>query len=289
MTQMLTRAFTQREYDLIKRTVAKDCDSSEFDMFMHICKHTGLDPLRRQIYAFVFDRDNPAKRQMVPVTAIGGWRSLAERTGNYRPDDQPPRITFDEGAKDENSNPLGIIKADVTVYKFAHGEWHSVAGEAHWEEYAPIKDGKLDYRKRGWITMPRVMIAKTAEAQALRRAWPDDFGALYEESELDRAQALDLSPSELAELGGQEKRLDKIGGPDAIMIDWLDGSAIDRVLIENAAERIDEFITENEDAPNTIAAFQDRNKHALQEFWARNPSDALEIKKCFEQVANATA
>lgn len=278
--------FSKREYELIRRTVAKDCNDAEFDLAMHICSHTGLDPLRRQIYFFVFSKDKPSDRQMVPVVAIGGLRSMAERTGTYRPDDQPPRITYDESARNEATNPLGIVKADVTVYKHAQGDWFPVAGEAYWEEYAPIKYDKLDTKKTGWIKMPRIMIAKCAEAAALRRAWPDDFAGLYEESELDRAQALDLSPSELAELGGQENRLEKIGGANAIMIDWMDGKELDRVLLKDVAERINEFITENEDAPGTLQAFQDRNKHGLQDFWARNKSDALEIKKRFEGVLN---
>lgn len=74
-----------KQLALIRRTVAKDCDAAEFDLFIHVCRAVRLDPLRRQIYAFVFGKDNPKKRQMTIVTSIGGYRSIAERTGNYRP------------------------------------------------------------------------------------------------------------------------------------------------------------------------------------------------------------
>lgn len=280
------RQFGSREMDLIKRTVAKDCEPAEFDMFMHICRHTGLDPLRRQIYAFVFHKNDRSKRQLVPVVAIAGLRAMAERTGNYRPDDRAARLEIDDKAKNPDTNPLGIIRAQVTVYKHSHGEWFPAVEEAYWDEYVPIKYNKIDAKKQGWTKMPRIMLAKCAEAKALRKAWPDDFGNLYEESELDQAQTLDLSPSEMAELGEQEKRLEKIGGADAIMIDWLDGKSIDRVLMTNTAERINQFIDENKEEKATLAVFRDRNSHALNEFWARNKSDALDIKKRFE-VAEA--
>lgn len=286
MTALTTNGqFTAKEYELIRRTVAKDCNDSEFDLAMHICRHTGLDPLRRQIYFFVFHKDDPAKRQMVPVTAIGGLRSMAERTGNYRPDENPASIRYDDTLKNTDTNPLGIVGAQVTVYKYAHGEWFPALGEAYWDEYVPLWNGKIDQKKTGWVKMPRIMIAKCAEAQALRKAWPDDFAGLYEESELDRALTMDMTPSQIAELGGQERRLEKIGGKDAIMIDWLDGKELARIPLKDVAERINAFIEENADAPNTLQAFQDRNKFSMQEFWARNKSDALEIKKRFEQVA----
>lgn len=281
--------FTSREMELMRNTVAKDCNQSEFDMFIHICKHTGLDPLRRQIYAFVFNQADPKKRQMVPVVAIGGLRSMAERTGNYRPDMDAPRIEYSDDAKNPDSNPLGIVKCNVTVYKFSHGEWFPANGEAYWDEYVPLWNDKIDQKKTGWVKMPRIMIAKCAEAAALRKAWPDDFANLYEESELDQARTLDLSPSEMADLGGQEKRLEQIGGPNAIMLDWLDGKAIDRVPLADIGDRLDRFISENASDPTTLKVFEDRNKHAMQEFWARSKSDALEIKRKLEKVYAATA
>lgn len=116
--------FSNQEMALIRNTVAKDCNESEFDMFLHICRTVGLDPLRRQIYAFVFHKDKPDKRQLTPVVAIDGLRAIAERTGNYRPDDEPPRFEYDETVKDPNTNPLGIVSCTVKVFKYAHGEWY---------------------------------------------------------------------------------------------------------------------------------------------------------------------
>ncbi len=48
------------------------------------------------------------------------------------------------------------------------------------------------------------MLAKCATMQALRAGWPDQFGGLYCEEELDRAKALDLAASELADRAREE-------------------------------------------------------------------------------------
>lgn len=318
----VVKDFAPREMQLIRRTVAKDCDDTEFDMFMHICRHRGLDPLRRHIYAWVFNKDDAKRRQMVTVISQEGQLLLADRCGNYRPDERAPRIEYDESAKDPLCNPLGIVRAEVTLFKHSHGEWHPVAGEAYWDEFAPIVETpdegyewvetgeywedsgrpkkkkvpkgnattkKLDPNKTGWVKSPRVMLPKCARMQAARLGWPDDFGGLYVEEELHRAEALNQSPSELAEFGGVQERLEKIGGPDAIMFDWLDGSPLDRVPLDEVADRIDRFIAENKQEPSTLAVFQDRNRHTLQEFWARRKSDALEIKKRMEQAQQQNA
>src|SRR5690606_32011218 len=129
------------------RTVAKDCNPTEFDWFVEICRGYGLDPLRRQIYAFVFHADKPDKRQLIPVVSIGGLRAIAERKGNYRPDDKPARFEMCE--PDPATNPHGLLRAEVTVYKHAPGEWFPVVAEAYWSEFAPIKEIWEDKRPTG--------------------------------------------------------------------------------------------------------------------------------------------
>lgn len=270
--------------DLIRRTVAKDCDPAEFDQFIHICRAVRLDPLRRQIYAFVFGKNDPRYRRMSVVTGIDGYRAIAERTGNYRPDTSPPRIEYDPALKDQAKNPLGIVRSEVTVYKHAHGEWFPVTADAYWEEYAPIKEGALDTKKDNWRKMGRVMIAKCAEAQAIRRSWPDDFSGLEVEEETDRRASLELSASELADEGAQKHRFELIGGVNALTVDWCDGSALVREPVGAFGDKVLSFIKENRDAPMTVRVFHNRNTAALQEYWARDKSGALELKKAFEAV-----
>jgi phage recombination protein Bet len=284
-----------KQLDLIRRTVAKDCNNEEFDMFIWTAQHLGLDPLRKQIYSFVYSKDKPDKRKMTIVTGIDGFRTIADRTGNYRPDEDEPTFEIDAELKSPN-NPAGLVKATVRVFKFSHGGWHKVTASAYWDEYAPLKDewaegedgrrrptGKQTLDTSGnWGKMPRLMLAKVAEALALRKAWPDDLAAVYAQEEVDRTTALDMLPSEAADAGAAEKRMEKIGGANAILIQWEANGPLVPVPVGKLADQAIDFIERHADEPSAVAVWNQRNVHGLREFWARAPSDALELKKRIE-------
>lgn len=293
MTALVT--FSPAQLKLIRNTIAKDASPAEFDLYMEMCRARDLNPLVRHAYCFVFHKDNPSKRQMVVVVSIDGQRHLAEKTGNYKPDDKAPRIV--DGGMVDATNPKGIISAEVCVYKYLHGEWHAVPAVAYWDERAPIKEiwtnghatGKfhLDPKKDGWHRMPRLMLAKVAEMDALRKAFPDSFSGLYGEAEMDRGEAIDLSPSEWAEKAEQEDRIAKIGGANVFLLDWMDGQPLDAVPAGQVHDKVMAFIEANREEPFAVKAFQDRNRHSLLAFWAAHKSDALALKKEFEKIAAA--
>lgn len=324
--------WNSKQLDLIRKTVAKDCDRNsegtvlhlgEFDWFISICKQLQLDPLRRQIYAFVFSKDAPDKRQMVPVIGIGGYRSIAERTGNYRPGDS--EIVYDETARNPDTNPLGIVYAKATVFKRSHGEWFPFSETAYWDEFAPIVtegDGgfewvdtgkkypvghakagkpvfkkepigemraKLDPKKDGWRKMGRVMIEKCAEAKALRRGWPDNFGGTYAEGELDRAEVLDLTATEMADAAATENRLALIGGVHARLVDWCDGSPLARIADGQYCDTVLKWARSEDKTATELMAWWQRNEMSRAEFKASNGADYFEFHKEFERLRNAAA
>lgn len=290
--------YDSRQLALIKRTVAADCNNDEFDLFVHMARSLRLDPLRRQIYAFVFSKDKPDKRRMSIITSIDGFRAIAERTGNYRPDDEEPSYQEDEEKRGPN-NPAGLVKATVRVYKYSHGEWHKVTASARWDEYAPLKEewaydqdqnkrvptGKLTLDTSGnWGKMPYLMLAKVAEAQALRKAWPDDFSNVYAPEEVDRVRAIDATPAELAEQGEVERRMDRIGGP-ALTVDWLaEHAPLEGVPVGQFMDRAMAWLRDHADEPSQVLMWQTRNRHVLREFWAHAKGDALELNKEIERL-----
>lgn len=305
--------FTNNQLALIRKTVAADTNQDEFELFVHTAKHLRLDPLRRQIYAFVYNKDKPAKRRMSIITGIDGFRTIADRTGCYRPDEEEPTFETDPAAKGP-ANPAGIIKATVRVWKHSHGDWHKVTALAFWEEYAPLKEGWSDtiQEQNGtwpdgnpkmitkpapgaertltldtsgqWGKMPRVMLAKVAEALALRKAWPDDFSNVYAAEEVDRSRAQDMTAWEAAEAGATEKRLQQIGQGQTILFQFDPTGPLEPVPLGKIADRVAEFVRNNRDEVSAIGLFESRNRHALREFWGRQPGDALEVKRILENA-----
>lgn len=289
--------FTPRMIELIRRTVASDCNDDEFRTFIHMAKRLELDPLRKQIYAFVFSKNNPAKRRMSIVTGIDGFRTVALRSGDYRPDEDEPQYTYNEALKDPACNPLGIEKATVRVFKQdKRGDWYPITGVAYWDEFAPLKDEWVDDpetgrgRKTGkrsldqsgnWPKMPRVMIAKCAEVQALRRGWPDDLSNVYEAAELDQARVIDLDPVEAVETAKREYRQARIGGP-AIMVAFNIGDPLKGVKAGELADRAIAHLRTLE-ASAEAKWFRSTNEEAFRQLWAHDADAALTLKAEFEK------
>lgn len=294
-TGALTRQ-DPRRLRLFTSTVGKDLRGAEIDEALEWCALYGANPFVRDIYFFVFDADKPDRRRVVPVLGIGLYRKIAARTGNYRPDDQPPRFVYDEKLKSP-LNPTGMVSCEVSVFAHSHGEWHRVSERLRWEERAPIREvwaydektnkrkptGKfeLDPGKTNWRTMPQTMMAKCVEAAAIRKAWPAETSGSYVSEELDAPQTIDLTATEIVAKADQQERLAKIGGP-ALVVDWCDGKPLDRVPVGAMGDRALAYIAALKDEPSTVMAWAERNRYALQEYWALDKAGALEVKKAIE-------
>ncbi|WP_169335049.1 RecT family recombinase, partial [Nocardia otitidiscaviarum] len=173
------------------------------DLFFHRCQTTGLDPFAKQIYL------------IGRKTKVGGYRGEPERwetkytiqTGidGYRLNGRRAAKAAGESVKTEGPfwmGPDGGGWSDVwlggrgnppAAAKFvviADGEPH--VGIALYSEFVQTKNNGEPNSM--WEKMPANQLAKCAEAQAWRKAYPDDFSGLVLE---DAAQVIepDGSPS----------------------------------------------------------------------------------------------
>lgn len=177
--------FTEPELILMRDMYCKKASAEQFALFLRTCYRTGLDPFLRQICGvlrFCKGKNNePGHYEMAIQITIDGLRLLAIRGGAYRgttraywcgPNGQWTDAWVDSSAP--RGAMVGVYRADC-----AEPIWAYARFESYWASY----DGKASGL---WKTMPEVMIAKCAEALALRKACPYEASGVYAEEELNQ-------------------------------------------------------------------------------------------------------
>lgn len=158
--------YSREQIDTIKRTVAKGATDADLALFLEICRSRALDPFTKQVHW----------TSKGIICGIDGFRAIADRTNRYVPG--PTRYELDAKG--------GLVAAFVTVRKLVAGQWFDLEESAYLSEY---KGGTPIWREK-----PRVMLAKCAEARALRRAFPADLSGLYAPEEMDDVKTVDVTP-----------------------------------------------------------------------------------------------
>lgn len=222
--------WSPEQVSLIKETVAAGANltNAELALFGYVAGQFGLDPLRRQMYAVRYERNGPVTFQV----GVDGFRTLAKRSGKMRGYTQTLWCGRDgvwvDVWTDEGTPPfaarVGVRHADFADPVFA---------TAHYSEYVATRWPNDDEKARGitarqpnsqWTTRPAHMLAKCAEALAIRTAFPEDVGGLYTDEEMDHVQRVTIDSTATEVTGGGPAEEERFGANRASLEDLIAGA-----------------------------------------------------------------
>jgi phage recombination protein Bet len=144
------------------------------------CRAAGLDPLQKPVHIVPMPvktgrknangYDETEMRDVV-MPGIGLYRTQASRTGQLAGIDEPE--FGDDVPMPGVESAVVPVSCRVTVYRFVHGMRVGFTALEYWlENYATARRDSLTPNAM-WKRRPRGQLAKCAEAQALRKAFPE--------------------------------------------------------------------------------------------------------------------
>ena len=235
--------FNKDQLQILKNKICASAPNDKIIEFVVMTKARKLDPLSGQV-VLVPRKDNKSNKiNYIQQTTIDGYRSIAAQSGCYGGIDEPE---YKEG----KSNPE---IARVTVHRIVQGQRVPFVGVARWSEFYPgDKMGMI------WRKYPHTMLAKCAEAQALRKAFPVELGKVYLEEEFQNDKPVIATQTEKVEQvllaekvesnKADPKRIEmmlikfaELGLDESMVLKRLEYTSRDQVTEDDLAELIDVY------------------------------------------------
>ncbi len=155
----------QLDRKIVKDYICQNATEKEIHHFLELCKAQNLNPFIREVYLIKYKADQPA--QMVV-----GKEVFLKRAMNH------PRY---QGFTVSLDGKVPNLTATCNVH--VEGFKNPVSVTVDYSEYVgKKKDGTPTIM---WKEKPKTMLRKVALVQALREAFPEDFGGMYSQEEIN--------------------------------------------------------------------------------------------------------
>jgi phage recombination protein Bet len=184
---------TRDEARLIRDQLAPKASDAEIRVFLALCQRLDLDPFARQIYLVGRWDSRVSGEVHTPQVSIDGFRLVAQRTGEYAGQAGPEWCAADGTWRDVWLSDQPPVAARVGVYR--KGWAAPLYRVALWSEFVQThRDRKTQKQvvSAMWARMPSVMLAKCAEMQALRAAFPNELSGVYGVEEMAQATPVEV-------------------------------------------------------------------------------------------------
>lgn len=177
------RGIDEATWGALCNTIYPGANPDSVIMAVDYCRARKLDVMLKPVHLVPMQvkdaRTNEKVWRDVPMPGIGMYRIQADRSGNYAGADEPE---FGPTVTQEFQDPYTAGKmvrvsypewCKYTVYKFVNGQRIAFTSKEYWVENYATQSSKTECPNAMWKKRPFGQLAKCAEAQALRKAWPE--------------------------------------------------------------------------------------------------------------------
>lgn len=216
--------------DVLRNSLYVGAKDSSIKMVMGYCAAAGLDVMQKPVHLVPMWDSKAGEMRDVVMPGIGLYRTQAARSGEYA------GVTEPEYGPDQTDENIGGVKitypawCKVTVKRLLpNGTIAEFSATERWKENYAVKGGKEKSIAPNtmWIKRPYGQIAKCAEAQALRKAFPE-FGSQPTNDEmegkaLDDSMTVEVSATEVKKSALPECTIEKF---DQMCVDVVDADGV---------------------------------------------------------------
>lgn len=168
-------------------------------MVLGYCKAAGLDPMQKPVHIVpMWDKNSKSMRDVI-MPGVGLYRTNAARTN------QLAGISEPEFGPDVTVGGITVPEwCRVTVKRLTGGKECSFTAREYWAENYATASKDTDAPNAMWRKRSRGQIAKCAQAQALRMAFPEATGAAPTADEME-GKMIDAELAETKHMGMVEE------------------------------------------------------------------------------------
>jgi len=183
--------------NILRNSLYPGAQTDSIKMVLGYCQASGLDPMQKPVHIVPIYDSKLGEMRDVVMPGIGLYRTQMARTGECA------GVTEPEFGSDKIETIGGVeitypVSCKVIVKRIlASGQIAEYAATERWKENYAMKGGKEKSVAPNamWTKRPYAQLAKCAEAQALRKAFPELGSAPtadeMEGKEFDSAQTVD--------------------------------------------------------------------------------------------------
>ena len=218
----ITKQSDQELFAVLQSSLYPGATMGSVQMVLNYCAAAGLDPMQKPVHIVPIWDAKAGQMRDVVMPGIGLYRTQAARSGNYA------------GVSDAEYGPdvtekLGGVEitypawCKVSVKRLLpNGQVAEFSATERWKENYAVKGGKEKSIAPNamWTKRPYGQVAKCAEAQALRKAFPE-FGSAATADEME-GKEINMGSAEVVTQSAERKPEELPAYPEADFAKNLD-------------------------------------------------------------------